>query len=53
MGKQTFFRQVRCISRLKPWKIMLIFFRACRSYWGETVRIQDLPSACFSIHVSF
>ena len=37
MGKQTFFRQVRCISRLKCWKIMVISRRAARSWAGVMV----------------
>ena len=31
MGKQTFFSTVRCISRLKLWKIIVTFRRASRS----------------------
>ena len=36
MGKQMFFRQVRCISRLNCWKIMLMDRRACRSWAGDS-----------------
>ena len=43
MGKHTFFRQVLCISRLKLWKIMLIFFRACRSSFSERA-VNSWPS---------
>ena len=34
MGKQMFCRQVRCISRLNRWKIMVISRRAARSWAG-------------------
>ena len=37
MGKHTFFRQVRCISRLKCWKIMVMPRRASRSWAGVMV----------------
>ena len=37
MGKQTFFRQVRCMSRLNCWKIMVISRRRLRSEAGDKV----------------
>ena len=37
MGKHTFRRQVRCISRLNRWKIMVISRRAARSWAGVMV----------------
>ena len=43
MGKQTFFRQVRCISRLKLWKIMVIFRRWSRSSFSERA-VMSFPS---------
>ncbi len=36
MGKQTFFRQVRCISRLNCWKIMVMSRRRLRSWAAGT-----------------
>ena len=37
MGKQTLRRQVRCMSRLKCWKIIVMFRRAARSWTGVMV----------------
>ena len=39
MGKQMFFRQLRCISRLNCWKIMVISRRRSRSWAAFKVSI--------------
>ena len=39
MGKQMFFRQLRCISRLNCWKIIVISRRRWRSSAGDSVSI--------------
>ena len=43
MGKQTFFRHVRCISRLKCWKIMVTLRRASRSSFSDSF-VMSFPS---------
>ena len=49
MGKQMFFRQLRCISRLNCWKIIVISRRRWRSWAGvsfsiSTPSMTTLPS---------
>ena len=39
MGKQMFFRQLRCISRLNCWKIMVMSRRRSRRAAGDRVSI--------------